>query len=75
MKFFTAYLKGKKGVTVILDNHTAHHTKEVTDLISKKNHYLFLPSNSSALNPIENLWHVIKGKWAKLLLEKDIPEE
>lgn len=60
-------------VYVVLDNHRAHHTKEVTELAKNLNFVLmFLPPYSPELNAIEALWGVIKRKVKRHLIENKL---
>ena len=46
---------------IVLDNHRAHHSKIITNLIEKYGAYtLFLPPTSSYFNPIETIWSWLK---------------
>ncbi len=50
---------------VVMDNLKVHHSKL---LLPHFNDYFtakFLPPQSCALNPIEQVWNVIKGQWRK----------
>ncbi len=50
---------------VIMDNLQVHKNAEVSKLQTEKFTFRFLPPQSCALNPIERVWNVIKGKWRK----------
>ena len=47
-----------------MDQHPAHTSKTVKDLMESLDLIpLYLPPNSSFLNPIESVWSFIKLKW------------
>ena len=57
-------------VFVVLDNHTSHHTKEVTELAKNLNfEFMFMPPYSPELNSIEALWGIVKRKVKKTLID------
>ena len=50
----------------MVDNHRAHGTPLVREFCQSKGLELkFLPPYSSALNPIERFWALVKGRWKK----------
>ncbi len=52
----------KKGMTIIMDNASFHKSSRTRELIEKAGcRLLFLPPYSPDLNPIENVWHVVKS--------------
>ena len=59
---------------IVMDNHAAHKSEIVTELLASKGAIvLFLPPSCSYFNPIETIWSWVKGKWRKLLLQvKDL---
>ena len=58
-------------LVLVLDNHRAHHSNKVRDLLADKNvEILFLPAYSCRLNSIETVWAQVKHKWAQLVLTK-----
>ena len=55
---------------LVLDNHSAHKTKQVMDLANQlKIELLFTPPYTPELNSIESLWSVVKGDIKKHLLD------
>ena len=47
-----------------MDNHRAHHSIIIKELINKfGSQILFLPPTSSYFNPIETIWSWVKSKW------------
>ena len=56
-----------KGKTIIMDNASFHHSKEVKEEIELAGHkILFLPPYSPDLNPIEKQWANLKREVRKL---------
>jgi transposase len=51
--------------TVVMDNLAVHRAKKVMELFDNTFVPMFLPPYSSALNPIERLWAVLKDKWKR----------
>jgi len=51
--------------TIVLDNLSVHRSKKVGGILQNYPNikFLFLSPYSCKLNPIENLWSVIKQKW------------
>ena len=46
---------------LVMDNHKAHHNKEILEFIkSKRGEVLFMPPSSSYFNPIETIWSWLK---------------
>jgi transposase len=67
---FAAFISELKAVmprcVVVMDNLAVPRAKKVMDLFDGVSFVsMFLPPYSSALNPIERLWAVIKGKWRR----------
>jgi len=57
-------------IFLVLDNHPAHHTKDVVELAKNLNiELMFLPPYCPELNSIESLWGIIKRKVKKQLIE------
>ena len=51
---------------VVMDNLSVHHSKAIK--FQFDNHQFiakYLPPQSCALNPIEQVWNVIKGQWKR----------
>ena len=50
-----------RGAVIVLDNHRAHLSRQVTELFEElRCELLFLPPASSVLNPIEVVWAHVK---------------
>lgn len=50
------------GTTIIMDNAAFHKTPKTKELIEEAGcHFLYLPTYSPDLNPIEHCWHTIKS--------------
>ena len=61
-----------KGSVMVLDNHRAHCSDAVREASKGlRVELLFLPSASSAFNPIETLWAQVKRSWRNTLLKCD----
>jgi transposase len=55
-------------MVVVWDNHSAHRSKNVKELLADANAIRMpLPVNSSDLNPIERVWAQLKPKWQHAL--------
>ena len=55
------------GQVVVMDNYSIHKGQKIKDIIENRGcRILFLPPYSPDLNPIENLWAVIKSRIKKL---------
>jgi len=53
---------------IIMDNAAFHRKKQLISIAEKQGHrILFLPPYSPELNPIENLWAIIKSRLRKFL--------
>ena len=62
--------EGFWNVIVVMDNHRAHHSNIVQDLLNKDGvDLMFLPPISSPLNPIEKVWSCLKHHWTRRLTE------
>jgi len=60
-------------IFLVLDNHPAHHTKDVVELARNLNiELMFLPPYCPELNSIEALWGIIKRKVKKQLIENKL---
>lgn len=54
----------KKNCVMIMDNHTAHHSRAVRDKAFRMGLTLeFMPPTASELNPIERMWGYFKRVW------------
>ena len=57
--------EGSHAAVVVLDNHPAHNSNLVRDFADSHGlDMLRLPTCSSALNPVERVWSVLKHHWA-----------
>ena len=53
-----------RGSVMVMDNHRAHLSYRVKDLLKQiQCQPLFLPPASSIFNPIETLWSSVKRRW------------
>lgn len=58
------------------DNHPVHKSKKIQNYISENNiKVIDWPSNSPDINPIENLWSIIKFKLTRITLTSENFEE
>ena len=58
-------------VTIVLDNHKAHRTADVSALAKKLNfQFMFMPPYSPEFNCIEALWGVLKKDFKRRVLEQ-----
>lgn len=52
-----------KGHCIVMDNAPIHTAKEIDELITKRGcKSIYLPPYSPELNPIEQLWAIVKNK-------------
>lgn len=52
-----------KGHCIVMDNAPIHTAKEIDELITKRGYKsIYLPPYSPELNPIEQLWAIVKNK-------------
>jgi transposase len=66
--FVEQYNGNIRDVCIITDNHSAHKSKATKAELARLNLDMrFLPPWSSVLNPIERVWSIVKGDWAKQL--------
>lgn len=57
----------KPGQVVVMDNYCIHKSAKTKEILEKVGcSLLFLPPYSPDLNPIENLWAVIKSRIKKI---------
>ena len=70
---------GVHEAVIVMDNHPAHHSHLVEDCLNNiEVDCLFLPPNSSPLNPIERVWGTLKHWWKTYLISnggKTTPEQ
>lgn len=59
--------RGFKNVILVMDNSSVHQEKYVKQLCDGKVDYMFLPPYSPNLNPIENVFGIIKKYMKKIL--------
>ena len=72
LKELNRFIKYPRSTVLVLDNHRAHHAKAVTAWLAEKQYVvLFLPPYSSDLNPIEQIWGIMKREWRKSLLSQE----
>ena len=75
MRFFKHLLKTWKfenNVVIVLDRHPCHDVQEVQDLLERANiTVLTLPTASSPLNPVEQVWAALKRHWATTVVALD----
>ena len=61
-------------VSLVLDNHPAHHSKRVRAYCERVGLSLkFLPPYSSPLNPVERIWNQVKHWWGKRMSRLRVP--
>lgn len=58
----------------VMDNLTVHHSKVVMRHFDEDFQAFFLPPYSSAMNPIERLWNIVKQQWRNLLIKQELNE-
>jgi transposase len=52
-----------KGHYIVMDNAPIHTAKKIDELITRRGYMpIYLPPYSPALNPIEQLWAIVKNK-------------
>jgi transposase len=64
------YQKQKK-LNIVLDNYSVHHSayiKQVTEILNIN--LIFLPAYSPDLNPIEDVWPIIKKYVSNKFIKK-----
>lgn len=65
-KLFSSVPIDARRITLVMDNHTSHHSDLVKDYLQMKGvHVLFMPPYSSPLNVQEYAWGLFKIRWAK----------
>ena len=64
-----------KKAYLVLDNHSAHSTASVRTKLAQHFHPLYLPPNTSFLNPAEFLWKLLKHGYKKAVLQKSLDRE
>jgi len=68
MKMFRTVRIPSNQLTLVLDNHSAHHSYVLRDYLAyKRVTVLYLPPYSSTLSSVEWLWGLWKLRWAKAL--------
>jgi hypothetical protein len=67
LKLFVKELKVNIATVVLIcDNHSGHGTPMIKEWCAKnKLELVYLPKYSSALNPVERYWGLVKAKWKK----------
>ena len=77
LQFFKQLRQKLEGpLAVILDNASIHKTLMVRDYCEKNGIYLlFLPAYTPQLQPIENVWAMIKRDFRKQILKQMIGQE
>ena len=67
-KFFSSITYPSSQVVVVMDNHSSHHSKVITDFIKlKRAEVLFTAPYSSRLNNVEFLWALLKKLWGNFI--------
>ena len=65
-------IKGMHRPVMVLDNHPSHWAHVVRDKVAEVNlELVFLPANSSSLNPQETVWATIKHQWRNHITLKE----
>ena len=63
-------------VTVIADNHSANKAHLTKAFLQEQGlHLYFLPPMSSAMNPIEHCWSILKLRWSSFIGSLDFNYE
>jgi transposase len=70
LEFINELVRKIKGEAIVyMDNYTVHHAKKVKEMFNVRVVQKFFPAYSCALNPIEKLWHILKQKWRRKMIE------
>ena len=68
-RFIDTKMDGLEGALLVMDRHPAHRNVGIKAALEAKGlEILHLPTNSSALNPVEHLWAVVKREFASALV-------
>lgn len=54
---------------IAMDNYSVHRAGIVKEAFDDRITQLFLPPYSCAMNPIERLWHIVKLRWRRVVLQ------
>jgi len=77
VQFLKLLLKKTDGeITLVLDNHPAHHSKIVNQFVDNnpRLNFLFLPEYSPDFNPKENFWNYLRKKFLNNKVFKTVGE-
>ena len=67
------FIKNPEKTCIIMDNHTAHRSHKVQDYLQKMGvRVIFTAPGASSINPIENVWSVLKNLWRRKMTKLSV---